>query len=72
MDMERPPFLGVDKVATLRQNQDFGELKQRNKQIRSIGASTLKHSVFPDGNKFRLRILCGKLLCFPNPSAAGK
>ena len=56
---------------TLRQNQDFDELKQKNKQLSSSGASTLKLSVFLGRGNPALRISIGSPL-LPNPSAAQK
>ncbi len=51
---------GVDKVDTLRQNQDFDEFIQMYKQTSSDGINALKLAVFLSGNEFRLRILFGK------------
>ena len=51
----------------LRQNQDFGEFEQMNKQMRS--SASLKRPVFLGGNEFRLRMKVGKPFGFPNPSA---
>jgi len=65
-------FQGVDKVDTLSRNQDFDLLRQRNKQTSSISLKALELAVFLVGNEFRLRILFGKRICFPSPSAASK
>ena len=43
-----------------RRLQAFDEFKQKYKQMCSIGINTLKHTVFLDENKFRLRILVEK------------
>ena len=63
---------GVDFVDTLSRNQDFDLLRQRNKQTSSISLKALKLAVFLVGNEFRLRILFGKRICFPSPSAVSK
>ena len=63
-------FEGVDKVDTLRRNQDFDELRQRNKQTGLIGKNAFKPAVFLVGSEFLLRIKFGKRIRFPSPSAA--
>ena len=67
---QRRGLKGVDFGDTLRQNQDFDELRQKKKQTGSIGKNALKPAVFLGRSKFCLRIPIGKRIRFPNPSAA--